>query len=160
MEVSCHCLIKQSQSGTVVSTMDVCSGVVVKFQIFSEGRVIGNVGRTACLNGPRATSPHSQPRFLTTTQLTPSPSPPAPAALFSFIKEICGLSPSFTLSRPLFAMRSFATILVTFSLPLCAFASHLGSHPRRHSDLALRSLERRDRFTYYDISVGEYVRTV
>jgi len=122
MEVSCHCLIKQSQSGTVVSTMDVCSGVVVKFQIFSEGRVIGNVGRTACLNGPRATSPHSQPRFLTTTQLTPSPSPPAPAALFSFIKEICGLSPSFTLSRPLFAMRSFANhsrYLLTPFMCLC-----------------------------------------
>ncbi|KAH9967837.1 hypothetical protein BC827DRAFT_448951 [Russula dissimulans] len=55
-------------------------------------------------------------------------------------------------------MRSFATILVA-SLPFSALASHLGNHPHRHSDLALRAhnqtLQKRDdRFTYYNIETG------
>ncbi len=60
-------------------------------------------------------------------------------------------------------MRSFATILAALSVPLYAFAAHHGNHARRHSDLALRArgdIQKRDfggPFTYYDITVGQYV---
>ena len=61
-------------------------------------------------------------------------------------------------------MRSFATILATISLPLYALAAHHGNHARDHGGVALRArgdlLPKRYSnapFTYYDITVGQYV---
>jgi hypothetical protein len=56
-------------------------------------------------------------------------------------------------------MRSFATILLTLSLPLHAFAAHAINHARRH-DVALHARGTtisNARMSFYDIDVGLYV---
>lgn len=63
------------------------------------------------------------------------------------------------------AMRSFATILATITLPLYALAAHHGNYARDHGSVALRVrgdlLPKRSfdnaRMTYYIINVGQYV---
>jgi hypothetical protein len=56
-------------------------------------------------------------------------------------------------------MRSFATILLSLSLPLHAFAAHGINPARRHADIALRPRDSFSgvRMTYYEITVGPYV---
>ncbi|KAF8478923.1 RlpA-like double-psi beta-barrel-protein domain-containing protein-containing protein [Russula ochroleuca] len=53
-------------------------------------------------------------------------------------------------------MRSFATILLSLSLPLHAFAAHGINPARRHADIALRPRDSFSgvRMTYYEITVG------
>jgi hypothetical protein len=68
---------------------------------------------------------------------------------FPFLPVLSPSSPSST-------MRSFATILLSLSLPLHAFAAHAINHAHRH-DVALRPRGPNARMTWYDITTGLYV---
>ena len=84
---------------------------------------------------------------------------PAQLAFFRALYHGISVLPLFSPSSPLTAMRSLATILISLSLPLHAFAAHAVNPGRRHADVALRPRQQfsGERMTYYDITTGTYV---
>jgi hypothetical protein len=106
-------------------------------------------------------SPCSRRRRLISNPHAISLFPPSlPSLPYRFLSRAC--RSLFPHSGPLFAMRSFSTLLLALSLPFYVLAGHVDSRAHRHAEVALRArghvLQKRfsGPFTYYDITVGPY----